>query len=339
MDYVIAGQTGRRSSELCIALDSHKQYTLASVERQTGELVCERRLGHNRGLLRQFLQRFDSGSPVAVETIGNWYWIVDEIEEAGMVPRLVHARKAKLMMGLVSKSDKLDARGMNLLYRNGTLPRVWIPPKDMRDLPRTRMVLTKERTRLKNRIHSTLSKYAIRIEGVSDVFGVRGRKLLEERLALLPPHTRFSVQGLLTQLDLVIDQIKGFESRMREIFKEIPELELVMSPAGNFASYSGTVPRERSSGGKIRFGRLRPDVNHYLKWAYVEAANVVPLNRRLWRDRHVCAIYGRIAKRRGHPKAIGAVARHLSEATGWMLTKGERYKEPCSAQTVSSTAG
>jgi len=24
------------------------------------------------------------GSPVAVETIGNWYWIVDEIEAAGM---------------------------------------------------------------------------------------------------------------------------------------------------------------------------------------------------------------------------------------------------------------
>jgi transposase len=109
--------------------------------------------------------------------------------------------------------------------------------------------------------------------------------------------------------------------------------------AGNFASYSGTVPRERSSGGKVRFGRLRPDVNHYLKWAYVEAVNVIPLNRRLWRDRHVCALYRRIAKRRGHPKAIGAVARHLSEATWWMLNRGERYKEPCLAQTVSSTAG
>jgi transposase len=300
-----------------------------------------------------------------VETIGNWYWIVDEIEEAGMVPRLVHARKSKLMMGLVSKSDKLDARGMNLLQRNGTLPIVWIPPKDirdLRDLPRTRMVFTKERTRLKNRIHSTLAKYAINIRGVSDVFGVRGRRLLEERLPLLPPHTRFSVQGLLTQLDLVTDQIKGFESRMRETFAETPELELVMSlpgvgfilgtvimlemgdksrfpSAGNFASYSGTVPRERSSGGKIRFGRLRPDVNRYLKWAYIEAANVISMHRRSWKGRHVCELYRRIARKRGHPKAVGAVARHLSEATWWMLTRGERYKEPCLAQTVLSTAG
>ena len=341
-----------------IALNSHKHYTLASVERATGELVCERRIGHQRGAIRLFLQGFEPGSPVAVETIGNWYWIVDEIEEAGMVPRLVHARKAKLMMGLVSKSDKLDARGMNLLQRNGTLPRVWIPPqeiRDLRDLPRTRMVFTRERARLKNRIHSTLAKYGLSIRGVSDVFGVRGRSLLEARLPLLPPHTRFSVQGLLTQLDLVTERIKEFERRIRETFEETPELELVMSlpgvgfilgtviilevgevsrfvSAGKFASYSGTVPRERSSGGKVRFGRLRPDVNHYLKWAYVEAANVISIHRRSWRGRHVCELYGRIARSRGHQKAIGALGRHLAEATWWMLIKGERDKEPHSAK-------
>ena len=43
-----------------------------------------------------------------MEAIGNWYWIVDEIEQAGLVPRLVHPRKAKLMMGLINKTDKLD---------------------------------------------------------------------------------------------------------------------------------------------------------------------------------------------------------------------------------------
>ncbi|MFQ6103518.1 MAG: hypothetical protein ACE5OP_04415 [Candidatus Glassbacteria bacterium] len=61
-----------------IAFDSHKYYTLASVEGPSGELVCERRISHERGSLCEFLQGFDRGSPVAVETIGNWYWIVDE---------------------------------------------------------------------------------------------------------------------------------------------------------------------------------------------------------------------------------------------------------------------
>ena len=164
-----------------IAFDAHTHYTLASVARPDGRLVREQRLPHVRGALQQFLAHCEPGSPVAVETIGNWYWIVDEIEAAGCIPKLVHARKAKLMMGEINKTDKLDVRGLNQLQRNGTLPTVWIPPgelRDQRDLPRTRMVLVRQRTQLKNRIHATLAKYALHHLEVSDLFGVRGRALL-----------------------------------------------------------------------------------------------------------------------------------------------------------------
>src|SRR5262245_56296305 len=95
-----------------IAFDAHKRYTLASVVRPDGRLVREQRIVHERGALREFLERCEHGSPVAVETIGNWYWIVDEIEAAGCVPKLVHARKAKLMMGEINKTDRLDVRGL-----------------------------------------------------------------------------------------------------------------------------------------------------------------------------------------------------------------------------------
>ena len=84
---------------------------------------------------------------MAVETVGNWYRIVSEIEQAGCRLRLVHAGKAKLMLGEVNKTDKLDARGLNKLQRTGTLPEVWIPPgelRDKRELLRTRMVLVRE---------------------------------------------------------------------------------------------------------------------------------------------------------------------------------------------------
>ena len=42
------------------------------------------------------LAGWSAGSYVAVETVGNWYWIVDEIEQAGMKPKLVHAHKADI---------------------------------------------------------------------------------------------------------------------------------------------------------------------------------------------------------------------------------------------------
>ena len=58
-----------------IAFDAHKHYTLASLVTPDGQLVREERIEHDRGALRGFLERCERGSPVAVETIGNWYWI------------------------------------------------------------------------------------------------------------------------------------------------------------------------------------------------------------------------------------------------------------------------
>src|SRR5438445_10595054 len=124
-----------------IAFDSHKHYTLMEREdRQTARTV-QLRVAHQRGALRACLRNCESGTDVAVEATGNWYWIVSEIEQAGLKPQLVHPRKAKLMMGLINKTDKLDVHGLNRLQRNGTLPTVWIPPRplrDLRELTRTR---------------------------------------------------------------------------------------------------------------------------------------------------------------------------------------------------------
>ena len=88
-----------------------------------------------------------------------------------------------------------------------------------------------------------------------------------------------------------------------------------------------------SSGDKTRYGRLRSDVNRYLKWAFVEGANVVAMHHHRWPDRHVSRLYGRLRKRKGHAKAVGAVARHLGEAAYHVLTRREMYRDPALGQT------
>jgi len=346
-----------------IAFDAHKRYTLASVSRADGRLVREERIPHERGALSQFLARCEGGSPVAVETTGNWYWIVDEIEAAGFLPKLVHARKAKLMLGAINKTDKLDARGLNRLQQSGTLPTVWIPPaelRDRRDLPRTRMVLVRQRVQLKNRIHATLAKYALTPEA-TDLFGSQGRRWLKAHVQSLPTHTAFAVGHMLEQVDGLREQVRQFEQRMRTVFQPTPEIGLLMTLPGvaftlsvvialevgdvtrfagpeKLAAYAGTTPRVHSSGGKTRYGPLRPDVNRYLKWAFVEAANAICRIRTRHPQRHASCLYERIARRKGHQKAIGAVARHLAEATYWMLARQQPYREPRGEhRTVSST--
>ena len=111
------------------------------------------------------------------------------------------------------------------------------------------------------------------------------------------------------------------------ILLEIRKVERFAS-AEYLASYCGTTPRVHASGGKIHYGQVRQDVNRYLKWAFMEAANIVCLNHRRYPYRHVHRLYERLAHRKGHQKATGAVAVHLAEATYWILQKGEPYREP-----------
>lgn len=170
-----------------IAFDVHRRYTFVSVEDEMGRVMYEGRIDHERGAIAGFLGRFSPGSPVAVETTGDWYWVVDEIEAAGLTPRLVHARKAKVMIGCINKTDRLDARGLNRLQRAGTLPTVWIPPgglRDQRELPRARMYLVHQRSGLKCRVHAAVAKYGLSIPGVSDLFGVRGQRVLRGAAAV-----------------------------------------------------------------------------------------------------------------------------------------------------------
>lgn len=106
--------------------------------------------------------------------------------------------------------------------------------------------------------------------------------------------------------------------------------------AAQYATYAGTTPRVSASGDKIHYGRIRPDVNRYLKLAYMEAGNHIAVNQRRLSHRHVCRLYQRIRSRKGHQKAVGAIARHLAEATYWVLSKGEPYRESRKKDVLST---
>ena len=337
-----------------IAFDSHKRYTVAAVEEIEKKKKQLYRINHERGQIRSFLEQWGSGGAVAVETVGNWYWIVDEIEQAGMEPLLVHAQKSKLMMGMIDKTDKLDAEGLNRLQRAGTLPTVWIPPRELRDkreIYRQRMYLVQERTRCKNRIHAMLAKYGYREAGQSDVFGGKGREELEQMIGELPKHSREMSGLLVRQFDQLEEAIGSCETAMKREFAENEEVKLLMSlpgvgfllatvitnevgdigrfaRSGNFASYCGTTPTVYASGGKTRHGRTRKACNRYLKWAYCEAANVICRHQGRWPGRHTVELYKRVMHKKNHGVAIGAVSRHLAEATFHILKRREPYRDP-----------
>ncbi len=348
-----------------VGCDAHKQYSVFTTIDEHGNVGPFVRVGHDREQIRSFLAQLPSGSPIAVESSGHWYWLVDEMERAGHRPKLANAGEAKRRMGKTKKTDKLDAKGLAILLRNGTLPEVWIPPTDLRDqreLLRLRMFLSALRTKVKNRIHGTLGRYNIQIS-VSDLFGVEGRQLLGQRLDELPAETRRSLEHELGTQDFLETQMEEIEKSLKEVvqtgtgadlLRTLPAIGPILSSvialeigdidrfpsAEHLASYSGLVPRVHASGGRTRMGQVGGDVNRTLKWAFVEAANLIVMQQRRYGGRHVLRLYQRIRGRKNHQKAAVAVARHLAEAAYWVLRKQEAYREPQSRKAaVASTHG
>jgi transposase len=111
--------------------------------------------------------------------------------------------------------------------------------------------------------------------------------------------------------------------------------------AAHLASYAGLTPAARESAESRRTGRCPRACNVYLKWAYVEAANLISIHRKRWAARHVAQLYERVKhSTKMHGKAVVAVGRHLAEASYWILTKQEVYQEPRTRRpALSSTHG
>jgi transposase len=340
--------------EQFIGCDAHKKYSVFVAVSERGEASAAVRVGHDREQYQQFLEQLPGGLEIALEASGHYYWIVDAMEAAGHRPHLANPLEAKKRMGKAGKkTDKVDARGLGILLRNGTLPEVWIPPaqlRDQRELLRLRMFLVQQRTRFKNRVQGALARYNIQLS-MSDVFGAEGRRQLGTRLPDLPPHTRQSVELELVTLDFMEIQIEEVEKRLdaimqasaeADLLKTLPYVGRILSmvmaleigsverfpSAGHLASYAGLVPRVHSSGGHTRLGQICGDVNQYLKWAFVEAGNLVVIHQKHLAGRHVVRLYQRVRRKRNYQKAVVAVARHLAEAAYWILKKQEVYREP-----------
>jgi transposase len=352
--------------ERFIGCDAHKKFSVFVAVNEKGHAGEALRVNHDRQLYREFLAQLPQGSTIALEASGSYSWLVDEMERLGHHPKLCNPLEAKRRMALTKKTDKLDARGLAILLRNGMLPEIWIPPSELRDqreLLRLRIFLVRLRTRVKNRIHGMLSRHNVQVSR-SDLFGVEGRLQLGARMPELPVHSREAVEQELATLDFLETQIASAGKRLEAIMKVSVEADLLKTlpcvgkilsmvlmleigrvdrfpTAAHLGSYAGLVPRVHSSGGHTKMGQVCGNMNRNLKWAFGETGNLVVVNQRWLAGTHVVLLYQRIKRNKNHQKAVVAVGRHLAEAAWWVLTKQERYREPQGArsQALSSTHG
>jgi transposase len=179
---------------------------------------------------------------------------------------------------------------------------------------------------------------------VSDLFGARGRRLLE-RLALPEPWagTLAASLRLIDELEREIAERErelarlGADHRYVPLLTTVPGIGWVLaytiaaeigdiarfpSPA-KLAGYSGLCPRVYQSGESDRRGRLSKQGPKYLRWALIEATTHACTHPH-YRERYQ-RTKRRLGRQRGPKVAQVDLARRLSEAIWHMLTRNEPF--------------
>jgi transposase len=213
------------------------------------------------------------------------------------------------------------------------------------------MHLVKHRTMLKNRIHQTLIAHG-HPRSTAGLFTQQGRA----RLAGLdlPEPWRGTTQASLALIEQLDEQVDTLERELRHLGADhryvpllctVPGIAWVLaytiaSEIGDITrfptprkliGYTGLCPRVYQSGETDRRGALSKHGPDYLRWALIEAAHTAARSNpyRQLVERH----RARHGRRRGSAIAAVTIARKLTEAIWWMLTRNQPFA-PAGAQSA-----
>jgi transposase len=324
-----------------VGIDLHRNRSHFAVIDEHGELKLSRRIVNDREAFLELLGGLEGESQIAVEATYGWEWLAELLEDAGYDIHLAHPLRTRAIAAARVKTDAVDAKTLAQLLRADLLPEAYVAPRDLRDvreLLRHRIALTRIRSALKNRVHAILAKHGITREH-SDLFGKGGREFLT-RLELREPPRR--------RLDSLLAMIDDFDREIAATTKEIDECAkaddrvdvltqirgvgrytamLIIAEVGDITrfpdarhlcAWAGLTPTVRSSDGKARLGHISRQGSPALRWALVEAAQKCTTGSGPLRDQ-----FERIAKRRGRKVAKVAVARQILTLSYYGLRDGE----------------
>src|SRR5918995_2093109 len=193
-----------------VALDVHRDFCEVAIVAD-GRLRSAGRIEARPEALELFGQSLDARDWVALEVTGNAWEIARILEPHVARVIVVHPGDTGIRQAR-AKTDRLDARALAKLLAAGSLDALWVPDEQTRAMRRRlarRSQLVKARTRAKNECHAALVRRLISKPAVSDLFGVAGRRWLDE--LELPVEERETVDGCLRQIDFLDLEVAELE--------------------------------------------------------------------------------------------------------------------------------
>src|SRR5215218_5886980 len=262
-----------------VGIDLHRSRSHVAVIDEDGELSLSRRIANDPDIFLELLGGLAGETRIAVEATYGWEWLAELLEDAGYELHLAHPLRTKAIASARVKTDAVDARTLAHLLRADLFPEAYVAPRelrDLRDLLRQRVVLTRMRSALKNRVHALIARQGIQ-RAHADLFGAGGRRFLDELQLRPDPRARLE-----TLLRLIADFDREFDALAHEIdrrAKHDPRVDvlrqiygigrylgmLIVAEIGaierfpsarHLCAWAGLTPTVRSSDARARLGHI-----------------------------------------------------------------------------------
>jgi transposase len=328
-----------------IGVDLHtRQQSIAMLDDQTGELV-EKQLPHEGEQVREFYAGLPKPVLVGLEATGSMHWFLRLLEELAIEFRVGHPARIRAAEARKQKNDRRDARLLLTLLAENRFPAIWMPSREQRDLQillRHRDQFVRIRTRVQLSLQALALSHGLRRGHSLWTCGgqhtlralplaAHASKQRDTLLALYP-----QLQGPINDLDRQVERAAQQRSQSRRLMTH-PGVGPITALATEVflgdprfadgkavASYIGMIPREHSSGGRQRFGRISKQGNSLLRFLWGEAAI-----HAVRRDPELRRFYRRKLVQKGMGKARVAAARKLGIRLWIMLRDEIDYTEFC----------
>lgn len=280
-------------------IDLHANKMYACVMNRMGVVEFHHELPTDFSVLKKHLEPYLPSLAICAESTFNWYWLSDACLKAGIEFYLGHALYMKLIHGGKTKNDRMDAKILANLLRNGFFPPSYAYPEKMRA---TRDLLRRRHTYAQQRAETLRHmKTLVYQQGYTDLPSgndLRVSKLRESFMPYkLPEDTAMSLENDLLTMEFLDEMTSKLEWHINQkakqhdvhayallktikglgpilgltILYEIHTIDRFKSPQC-FSSYSRVVKVERSSNGKSLGSKNNKIGNPYLRWVFGQLA-------------------------------------------------------------------
>jgi transposase len=333
-----------------VGLDVHRNLVVATAVNPLGKRIRQSTFGTSPMELKRFLSRLPKPTKVVLEACHLYERFYEIALSTGAEVVVSHPRTTRMIAEASIKTDKVDSAALANLLRLDSIPRMFVPPPEVRALRKLyleREFYTRTRTSIMRHAYARLAEHGVDY----------GKAVLQHK----PQREKLRRHGI-PEFDRALDSLEDLERTCRELDERVHDAFLgsedaqllatipgigevqaagiagFLCPIGRFpnidklTSYVGLCPTTHQSSDTLYHGHLKPDVNRRLRSLLVGAS---------WRHRihapkdDVARLARRVVRRKGKMRGSVVGAHKLLRIVYAILKQRRAYLPRAPERAVS----